>query len=1790
MFEVTSPNAQHAVDSMSNLLSDLQQLPMPSPNHAAARKQPAKKTTPEKKPDPLTANKLARRRSQDFAAKIAGWNQLGGGIAEPQHKEETSNKKRHNKDDEIVVVVDSDNEAARAKTDEIVVVETQSAAIIEGNEGNATAAVATRSKSRPTTPKTPRTPGKTTPRAVTAPAPTTEEKKTGREVDLERKAWVRRKSKPQVEVAAEVKEASAPKKRVVSDGHWRRDRAPSQKEGHTPDKENERELTPKPVYIRKSIVNVGLKVPVSHQDFSESEPEPEPVRVRPLRSRSPNGRERTPDYESRGTKVYIKRRTQSRQIESESSYTAPSSNDKSGTFITDITTPSSSPRRPNSAPREALRKSRSREDDPRSKSVRQSQGAEDVHTTLRKRSRTIGDTEKVKRQPSTTAEAFAKRITQRAEKQPPTPVPKVFGNRIEGWLDTMPDPFDDSRSSQASDSLDLPRRKTRERLTAEFDDSETDRGATRKMSAKKRSPRDEDERRHSSGRKERRAKEEEEKDELPPMSPTATLKRRGARHHSGSPLKNRMSKEKMSDSSSYLDELISGALREAPREKRKVSSGKKDNFRIPSERRLATIASNETLRTRDHGHSRAYSDDAMIITRLSDGDAPRRGNSGLKRRPTKHADLMSVLSRDDGHTIVSARSMRRSKRKPDSTTIAEVMNEVSADELKYQRELRTLVEGVIPVLLQHVVSNAESSSPHERVSSKPTSDSAVTRPIVEMGVALERLKTTHKRIPLHEPSELISWAEGAAKAYAEYMAAWRLGFKDIVVNLAPADVSSKDGSAGWDHDLPRNKNGDLVDGAGERVDVAHLLKRPLVRLKYLAKAFKNMNHLQPSPSAGNTAVKYQDLVAEAKMRVNEEQARLEDEAASSIDPTRARDPRSLAPITGVNIDPTRSVRARDYFDMELMHSSGQQLGCKIEIICRDDAPDRGKAGDLLFCEVSVLGRWLLFPPLPHGLVSARMGDKPGELVVMVRGFLSNARQWREIMSLQVADEQTCSDWLEMLGSSPMPPRLNRRSSFNELKAARKPTTDASEPKSKLLDAPDKNRDPSPREIEVPIGERVKASSRIWDASEVNSVCTDDVTDTTSLHGVRPKRYAFSSSVGQGDAHQSSRDHAAQPPYYYDSTLTSQSRPQPRHVRSRSEWTGSTVSTERTHDYSVWMPTDTQPSLVSDDDYSDGEGRPSHPVRPGLHRRTSSVPSMDMPSIPRVRDSRRSSSPSSDRERLPSQKRTPQRSRIDYEPSTAPPQLQQRLSVRKRGQEDDRPPAPPTHAQRQRPLSMGLNLTNKLPSLTPAFMKKNRRPSSPLKHEYAPSSGSNSLSNSDYSSDYSSHTSQSDTEDDEIMSAPEDGISTVGDLKGFHNYACRGARQSPPPREQPARQPSPKFSMPGPSLAPSESASQSPYRTVPTSLVEPAKTVASIFCWSERGSWDSLHPEECQIFVSPGLIEAFDLKQANSVNLDGTGETPSAKGIKPLVALELTPLVPLRRSTAVDISVRSPPSASSLIRTGNNVMFRARSPEDCEKLYALINRARIENPTYIALQNARGPVKESNWGDIMDQRNAQLEKRRSWWNLGSRKASTYRSKGSRPQSTAATESSIGTMNTAFSALRSFSRGSKFFNIAKSTITSKDGTRSTNSDSLGSGVATPTFDPSMGTPLGITNAKIRLYIREAAGKWRDMGAGRLTVMLPPRPDPSQPANPRTTGLEKRILITGKSEGETLLDVTLGESAFERIARTGIALSIYEEFAEVGHTGGVLANKTTVYMIQMKSVSCNSQIHCEFSWNEY
>lgn len=212
--------------------------------------------------------------------------------------------------------------------------------------------------------------------------------------------------------------------------------------------------------------------------------------------------------------------------------------------------------------------------------------------------------------------------------------------------------------------------------------------------------------------------------------------------------------------------------------------------------------------------------------------------TGLKRRLTKHSDLLSVLSLPDTPQVVersksvrSTRSIRTTRCHLESATVQDLMRELAEDETKYMRELNTLVDGVVPVLLTSVLSKSDSAIAAGLLDADSATNSSFTKPIVDMGVALERLRSIHKRVPLDDSDNFLHWLQSAQKVYEDYLFAWRAGFEGVVVNLAPSHPND---TSGLDK-MPRNAKGDVINENGEVVDVAYLLKRPLARVKYLSR-------------------------------------------------------------------------------------------------------------------------------------------------------------------------------------------------------------------------------------------------------------------------------------------------------------------------------------------------------------------------------------------------------------------------------------------------------------------------------------------------------------------------------------------------------------------------------------------------------------------------------------------------------------------------------------------------------------------------------------------------------------------------------------------------------------------------------------------------------------------------------------------------------------------------------------------------------------------------------------------
>ena len=863
----------------------------------------------------------------------------------------------------------------------------------------------------------------------------------------------------------------------------------------------------------------------------------------------------------------------------------------------------------------------------------------------------------------------SKKIFAKAEPAP-APAPRVPS--IEAWLQDTPDPFVDAEQAPVDAGPPLKTSSRRRRVTVEPTIPED----PNKIWEQLERPEAAQGRVHSSERRRRRRsrrssaegettpkptlpdkdspKHRRSSPQTPPRSEEVTHDAQEAREASPSTLRRRGANGRAArakGSSSPLKDLAAGAdaFLETPDSRPKYAESSEASTPFPpymrscpptGVHRLSTIASVETFQTRtgdrEEGNAPSFGSESKDIV---EPDWHHGGSNGLKRRLTTHADLMSVLSLPQTGTksIRSARSIRTTRSKLATATMPDFLQELATDEAKYMRELRTLVDGVIPVLLSCVLSKSDAAVAAGlfRPSGSADDNLAFTKPIVDMGVALERLKTLHKRIPTHDHESLLSWAHGAQRVYAEYLRSWRLGFQDVIVNLAPA-ASDGRSDAQSDEEMSRDENGDIVDGDGEKVDVAFLLKRPLVRLKYLAKTFKGVNIVRPSAKAQEVATRYQELVDKARQRSNEERARLEDEAAAAIDPFRARDPRTMGVLTGVTIDKIRTVRARDYFNLTLHHSTGQRVDCKTELLLRDNAPTGAAGGDLLICEVDDSGRWLLFPPVETSRISACSGDISGEVIVMIRGLHANG-DWHELLALRTDNEGTAHEWVQMLGSTPTPPKLVRSQSF--IARHRKHSeTNLGDKLSSIGEsaASTKSRTPSPREIEVPLGEPsvvlpedVSSPATARFRSDQNTSSRSDQWSeaalSSSTHDV-PLASIDTSHWSAARLRRARAKHQARPDDSFPTAPSAESPPEERRPEiglrklSRSdvlsrEW----MSSPEPRKSASPEPEPTKSSELA-------EAHRAVPNRPGYHRAPSSTPTKDLPSIPKIRSSTQPSTP------------------------------------------------------------------------------------------------------------------------------------------------------------------------------------------------------------------------------------------------------------------------------------------------------------------------------------------------------------------------------------------------------------------------------------------------------------------------------------------------------------------------------------------------------------------------------------
>lgn len=1035
--------------------------------------------------------------------------------------------------------------------------------------------------------------------------------------------------------------------------------------------------------------------------------------------------------------------------------------------------------------------------------------------------------------------------------------------------------------------------------------------------------------------------------------------------------------------------------------------------------------------------------------------------TGLKRRLTKHSDLVSVLSLPDDSSIPNAAksnrcrpSLRKRRNASGEVTPQELLREFIDDENLYLRELKTLVDGVVPVLLSHVVNGTNATELFGPSASGKVPDS-ISKSVVNMGVALEKLKSAHKKAPTTDIRKMANWANGVVPMYNSYLNAWRLGFDDVVVNLAPAADGMDDADSLLDA-LPRNENGDIVNSDGERVAVAHLLKRPLIRVKQIAKLMRCVDSIVASNDTHELLRDFENLQDKARRRYREETARIVDEEAANTDTSRCRDLGTLDGCHAVLVDPSRQVSAKDIFSLSLCHSNGQRLDCQVELIHRDNQKNITDRGDVLIRETGGSRKsYLLFPPISMSMISARTGASHFDIIVMVRGTTKEVT-WREVFTLTADNEDQILDWLDILPLHPVPP----------LEFGPQAPREAEEKPQSQPRTPTRQREPL-------VGTAAEASPE----KSPRSPIAKDVSVSTPT----------------------STSKTTTPSRYHPRTPTAGQTP---------------------------------PSSVTQSPQRHPEDLDKTPTKDDYHARAN-----------------------------PESRGRPLKESMRPDPTLFQPRRQAQAPNSTPYRQDGAPP-PPVHRTLSTSLKAeGGDISKSAPAIPPPAAdhhgsdRLKRRGSSPLKHEYLPSDQSST------SEAYSTEESEVESSDDEIESLdiPETELGV--------SIKEEGRR-----RPQPSSTLIPESEC---SLTPSNSASQGGLRENSVAPDEQiARYMARISRWSDKGMWKDIVADPCSVVVTNGLIEAYNCRTASE-----NGNTDP-----PLLALDLTPVVLIRQSTAVDLEIRSSVQSHSKLyqsHNGGNFRFRCFAAPDCYNLYMSVHQARLHNQKFIQLENE---ARFKSFGERQSPENdgETSSRRRSWFGRKNSYRSSIRAPSQSHDGASTTPSSTPSASSFLKRLTV--KGNMSFNIAKSSVDRQSragsGVHSLYTSGSSSASGTPPRSPSVSLAqsshhpmhLGTDNIRIRLHLLVTSTKWEDYGNCSLQIRRPP-PGWRQ-ALRADHGLEKRITVTtlpkkDSEEAKIVLDAVLGSGCFSAMGSRGIVCGVWEEVKngdgvvgmvpETGATGG-------------------------------
>ncbi|KAK9466413.1 hypothetical protein V1512DRAFT_248068 [Lipomyces arxii] len=292
-------------------------------------------------------------------------------------------------------------------------------------------------------------------------------------------------------------------------------------------------------------------------------------------------------------------------------------------------------------------------------------------------------------------------------------------------------------------------------------------------------------------------------------------------------------------------------------------------------------------------------------------------------------------------------------------------------------------------------------------------------------------------------------------------------------------------------------------------------------------------------------------------------------------------------------------------------------------------------------------------------------------------------------------------------------------------------------------------------------------------------------------------------------------------------------------------------------------------------------------------------------------------------------------------------------------------------------------------------------------------------------------------------------------------------------------------------------------------------------WGPNNRWDRLSDKEVRVLVTvtedSGSIEVWPATTRPSVIESSASSIASGKksvqfsfgdntlspsdDSQPMLTIPLSVQAVVRRTTAFDIHVKKSPSSA-------NTMFRTRTAVEVDHMLNAVNSCRLD---YRRLQSRPFSLSEPSIASSSDSSRSSVSSR-----FGGRGSVWYHpSLESGPDS---------------------ARSSVVFPSGASVIVSGD------------------------EVLLVKDFKCRLFLRQNALKWRNLGPAKISIVGMPDDGDS------------RVMVK-RADEQVVFDLAIGANTFEKIGRTGLAVHVMDEQEDQISAVTDGDSRIAVYMLQFK-----------------